>query len=138
MITKQVIRPDRLRQVPKQFNWIDHRLVREHYILRCGHAEWTLYLFLVTVGDYQGLSYYSNHSIQGLLSMDPETLAIARRNLVQADMIAFSPPLYQVLSLEQKNRIEQPPHALEKQETVRVNHGPEAIGEILRRLRGEA
>ncbi|MBF0427024.1 MAG: hypothetical protein HQL94_08805 [Magnetococcales bacterium] len=138
MTIKQIIRPDRLRQVPKQFNWVDHRLVRDGYICRCGHAEWALYLFLVTVGDCQGLSYYSDRSIQKLLSMDPETLVVARQKLVQADMIAFAPPLYQVLSLEPKNRMESIPYATEKREMIRTCHNPEAMKETLRRLWGIA
>ena len=138
MPIKQIIRPDRLRQVPRQFNWIDHRLVRDHHIRRCGHAEWTLYLFLVTVGDYQGLSYYSDRSVQKLLTMDQTTLEMARQNLIQADLIAFEHPMYQVLSLQAQHyrapQTGQPKH----QERAQENHGPEAIGLILRRLRGEA
>ncbi len=33
-IIKWVLNPDRLRQVPEHFSWLDHRLVREHYIER--------------------------------------------------------------------------------------------------------
>ena len=50
--------PDRVRRVPKQFSWLDHRLVRDHYIDRCAHGAAALYLFLVTVGDGKGMSYY--------------------------------------------------------------------------------
>jgi hypothetical protein len=35
-----------LRTVPKQFSWIDQRLVREHYIDALSHQACTLYLFL--------------------------------------------------------------------------------------------
>ncbi|MCK7492103.1 MAG: hypothetical protein MZW92_10960 [Comamonadaceae bacterium] len=31
-IAKRVLNPQRLRQVPEHFSWIDHRLVREHTI----------------------------------------------------------------------------------------------------------
>ena len=34
----------------------------------------------MTVGDYQGLSYYSDRSVQKLLNMDQETLETARIN----------------------------------------------------------
>ena len=146
MPIKQIIRPDRLRQVPRQFNWIDHRLVQDRHIQRCGHADWTLYLFLVTVGDYQGLSYYSDRSIQKLLSMNQATLWQARENLIKADFIAFDPPLYQILSLEVKrvahvrdqSRIAPTipqPHQPNMNEADHSNVGPEAIGLILRRLR---
>jgi len=57
MTLKRVLCPERLRQIPAQFSWVDHRLVRERYIERCDHSAMALYLFLVTVGDTQGLSY---------------------------------------------------------------------------------
>ena len=40
MIQKRFIRPERLRQVPPSFNWVDHRLVRDHYIERCDCTRW--------------------------------------------------------------------------------------------------
>jgi len=138
MPIKQIIRPDRLRQVPRQFNWIDHRLVGDRHIRRCGHADWTLYLFLVTVGDYQGLSYYSDNSIQKLLNMDQGTLDMARQNLLQADLIAFEPPIYQVLSLEIQRHAAPQRQPVQRRDNIQENHGPEAIGLILRRLRGES
>lgn len=138
MTIKRIIRPDRLRQVPRQFNWIDHRLVRDRHICRCGPQEWALYLFLVTVSDYQGLSYYSDRSIQKLLTMDQAVLELVRQNLVQADLIAFEAPLYQVLSLEAKANSTPTPRAIKRRETVQIHHGPESLGEILRRLQEES
>ena len=32
MIIKRVIRPERLRQIPPSFSWVDHRLVSGHFI----------------------------------------------------------------------------------------------------------
>jgi len=100
MIVKRVIRPERLRQVPVSFSWIDHRLVSQHFISRCEHGALALYLFLVTVADAQGLSYYSDASICRRLRMDPLALGAARQQLVQADLIAYQKPLYQVLALD--------------------------------------
>jgi hypothetical protein len=100
MIQKRLIRPDRVRQVPPSFNWIDHRLVRDHYIEQCDCTALALYLFLVTVSDVQGLSFYSDAGICRRLKIDPLQLSTARGQLEQAGMIAFRKPLYQVLSLE--------------------------------------
>jgi hypothetical protein len=50
------------------------------------------------------MSYYSDASIMSRLSMDPTTLGQARENLVQAGLIAFKKPLYQVLSLDKEKR----------------------------------
>jgi hypothetical protein len=100
MIEKRLIRPDRLRQVPPSFNWVDHRLVREHYIERCDCTSLALYLFLVTVSDAQGLSYYSDASLCRRLKIDPLQLSAARVQLEKAGLVAFRKPLYQVLSLD--------------------------------------
>jgi len=97
---KHVLNPERLRKVPPQFSWIDHRLVQENYFLRCDHSGWTLYLFLTSVADAQGLSYYSDASLMRRLKMDPLALSASRQQLVQAGLIAYEKPFYQVLSLE--------------------------------------
>ncbi len=99
MPTKIPIHPDRIRQVPKQFSWIDGRLVRDRHLDRCSHPAAALYLFLVTVSDAQGLSYYSDLSMGQRLNMDICTLAQARLELVQHELIAYKKPLYQVLDL---------------------------------------
>jgi hypothetical protein len=98
-IPKRLLQPDRQRQVPAHFSWVDHRLVREHYIEQADVCAWALYLFLVTVADAQGLSYYGDASIARRLHLDPERLARARRELISLDLIAYDPPLYQVLAV---------------------------------------
>jgi len=64
------------------------------------HPAAALYLFLVTVSDAKGLSYYGDESIMKCLCMDQSTLQNARSNLVQNGMIAWQKPLYQVLNLD--------------------------------------
>ena len=100
MMSKYPIVPQRVRRVPRQFSWIDQRLVREQHLDQCSHAAAALYLFLVTVGDARGLSYYADASIMQRLSMDQKTLQSARDDLVRVGLIAFKKPLYQVLSLD--------------------------------------
>jgi hypothetical protein len=97
---KRVLNPERLRKVPPQFSWIDHRLVQENYFLRYDHSSWTLYLFLTSVADADGLSYYSDASLMRRLKMDSLGLSASRQQLVQAGLIAYEKPLYQILSLE--------------------------------------
>jgi len=99
-IKKRVLCPERLRKVPAQFSWLDQRLVRQGYLGRCDHAAWTLYLVLVTVADAQGLSYYSDLSLQRMLRLEPAGLQAARAQLAQAGLVVYQQPLYQVLSLE--------------------------------------
>lgn len=101
MIHKRILRPDRLRQVPPSFSWVDHRLVRHNYISRCDCPALALYLFLITVSDVQGLSYYSQSALCRYLRLQPEGLTSARAQLQQTELIAYQKPLYQVLSLEE-------------------------------------
>jgi hypothetical protein len=100
MIRKRVLRPDRVRQVPPQFSWVDQRLVRDRYIAQCNNQALALYLLLVTVADAQGLSYYGDATISGLLSISLQQLERARRDLIGVGLIAYQRPLYQVLALD--------------------------------------
>ena len=100
MLIKRVLRPERLRRVPAQFSWIDQRLVREGYVGRCSPEALALYLFLVTVADAQGLSYYGDAALERCLSMEPARVAGARVALIDAGLIAWERPLYQVLALD--------------------------------------
>jgi len=91
--------PQQLRRIPPQFSWIDHRLVRDGYFERCSCEAMALYLFLVTVADLRGLSYYSQPSLMKQLKMGTVRFSQARMELIQLELIAYQHPLYQVLSL---------------------------------------
>ena len=96
---KHVLRPERLRQVPEQFSWIDQGLVQRHFIDRCDARAAALYLFLVAVSDAQGLSYYGESTLVARLHLNAEDLAAARTQLITLELIAYQAPLYQVLAL---------------------------------------
>lgn len=98
-ISKRALLPERLRTVPAHFSWLDHRLVREHFIEKAEVDAWALYLFLVTVADAHGLSYYADATLGRRLRLDPSRLARARAALIGLDLLAYEPPLYQILSL---------------------------------------
>ena len=98
-VVKRVLCPGRVRRVPDQFSWVDHRLVRDRHICGCDAEALALYLLLVTVGDAQGLSYSADATVARLLSLSPSAVARARRRLVAAGLIAYEHPIYQVLSL---------------------------------------
>ena len=124
MICKHLLRADRQRQIPPSFSWVDHRLIRHQHLAGCGHDAWALYLFLVTVADVQGLSYYSDASIGRHLKIDLVRLAAARQQLVRADLIAYRKPLYQVLSL---------PDAADAAARRPPSGQTQSVGDILRR-----
>jgi hypothetical protein len=106
MTIKRVLCPERIRQIPAQFSWVDHRLIRERHIERCDPPAAALYLFLVTVADAQGLSYYSDAALVRCLSMTAVRLSQARGDLIRVGLIAYQRPLYQVLSLDSPLHIE--------------------------------
>ena len=90
----------KLRHVPRQFSWVDQRLVRDRYIDQLSPQACALYLFLVTVADAQGLSYYAEASLCHRLSMTSTELHQARQALIQRGLVAYQHPLYQVLALD--------------------------------------
>ena len=100
MKTKTIPCPERLRHVPRQFSWIDQRLVRNRHIQGPTPRALALYLFLCTVADAEGLSYYSDASTGALLTCSGSELRAARAELVATGLIAYQSPFYQVLSLE--------------------------------------
>src|ERR1700689_5387427 len=99
-VFKRVLCKQRLRQVPRSWSWIDHRLVRDRHISRCSSNALALYLFLVTVADGEGVSYYADKTICRLLPpLDGGSLSRARAELIANQLIAYQPPLYQVLAI---------------------------------------
>ena len=99
MTHKKLICPHQLRIPPSQFSWLDQRLVRDNYIDQCDHQALALYLFLVTVADARGLSYYADVTLGRRLALKPSALEQARQSLITAQLIAYQTPLYQVLAL---------------------------------------
>jgi hypothetical protein len=137
MSHKFPICPDRIRSIAEQFSWVDHRLVRDRHIELLSHEAATLYLFLITVADCQGLSYYADASLCERLVMDAQTLACARACLLKSRLVAYKRPLYQVLALDgvldTPKRISVPGEI-----TAREDVGTLAIDKILASLAGGA
>ena len=126
MVEKRLLCPQRRRRTPAQFSWLDHRLVRERRLEHCPVEAWALYLFLVTVADARGLSYYSDASLTARLPLDRRALRTAREALIGADLVAFEPPLYQVLSLD---------HDAPPTPAPRRSAAPRRLSEVLEQLR---
>ena len=99
MIRKELVSPSRLRRMPEGFGWVDHRLVRKGYFKDRSRESLALYLFLITVGDAEGLSYYSQESLRVNLNFTHTELFSSRQELVKAELIAYRSPFYQVLEL---------------------------------------
>lgn len=101
MIKKHLLIPDRVRRPPREgFSWIDRRFLRD-YASKLTADALLLYFFLTAVSDRQGLSFYSDATLAVRLRMRETTVVAAREQLLIHDLLAYSPPLTQVLSLPQ-------------------------------------
>jgi hypothetical protein len=129
---KTLLIPSRRRRVPRRFSWIDQRLVRERHISRCTSEGLALYLFLVTVADAEGLSFYGDGSIARLLGWSEAQLNQARAGLVRAGLVAFRAPLYQVLSLDAAAPSHAEPPAPQPVSHARARAELRSLGTILR------
>jgi|SRR6476660_2719241 hypothetical protein len=127
-MNKKLLAPERLRQLPSQFSWIDQQLVRGGHLRDCDHSAWALYLFLATVADSQGLSYYSEASIGHWLQVDLERLQAMRQSLIDVGLLVYRKPLYQLLALPKPQGLTAGPR------TGQVH----SIGELFRKLAGGA
>jgi hypothetical protein len=96
---KTLPNPARCREIPAQFSWVDHRLVRDGYFEKCSCEALALYLFLLTVADEKGVSYYGQTRLMKQLKLDNFRLLSARDELVRNQLISYQKPLYQVLNL---------------------------------------
>ena len=97
------------------FSFIPHDFVIKGFLAALNQQELLLYFLLVTVGDRNGLSYYSQDKLCILLHMTLDELIIARNSLIDKSLIAFDGFMFQVLSLPDKPLIS-PPKALTTRE----------------------
>ncbi len=104
-MVKKIILLERRRKIRTPFSWIDQRIFQENYIRLCNSKSLGLYLFLILVSDQEGLSYYSDESICKRLSINLKELFDLRMNLIQADLIAYQRPIYQVLSVRTEKEV---------------------------------
>ena len=128
---RQPILPQRQRHIPPHFSWIDHRLVRDGHVQGRSAAALALYLFLVTVADADGLSWYSDAGLCQQLSWSAAQLQQARAELQKVGLIAYRQPLVQVLDLA-------PTSAPTLSQSRRSGGEAAAVGDILKRLMGGA
>jgi hypothetical protein len=102
-----VLVPQRIREVPTSFAWIDHRIRSEGFLGQLRPEDIGLYLFLVLAADQNGLSCWRLDRIERAVScFDRHALWDARTRLTELDLIAYRPwrkgnpdGSYQVLSV---------------------------------------
>ena len=102
MIKNIIVCPDRVRKISGSFAFIEHRFLRDGFWASLDHHELLLYMFLVIVGDRNGISFYSYDKICTLLRVSVDEHVLARDSLIEKDLIAFDGKFFQVLSLPEK------------------------------------
>ncbi|MBW2217076.1 MAG: helix-turn-helix domain-containing protein, partial [Deltaproteobacteria bacterium] len=66
------------------------------------HQELLVYIFLVLVGDRNGISYYSYDKLCTALRICVDDYILARNGLIKKDLIAFDGHIFQILSLPEQ------------------------------------
>ena len=112
MWERKILDSTRVRKIQGSFSWIDHRLITGGFLSDLSSIEILLYLFLVAVCDRNGLSFYHQDKIASVLKIDLVSLGKAREGLVQRSLLAYEPPLYQILSLPARPVIPLPPEEI--------------------------
>ncbi len=125
MYEKRVINKERIRKISGSFSWIDHRFINHGFIKELDSTEILLYLFLVTVGDRYGLSFYRDDTICRLLKIDKASLWLARDKSILGSLIEYKDGMYQVLEL---------PRGIFVDEVHSSRKGISRVGDILREV----
>lgn len=91
--------PTRIRKIEGTFSWIDHRLVTRGWFDVLSREEILLYLWWTTVGDKNGVSFYSDEKTACRLKVSTTEIRLARQGLIEKGLIAYREGIVQVLSL---------------------------------------
>jgi hypothetical protein len=95
--------PTRIRKIEGTFSWIDHRLITQGWFDLLGHNEILLYLWWTTVGDRNGVSFYSDEKTACRLKISVGEILLARHGLMEKGLIAFRNGVVQVLPLPRRS-----------------------------------
>jgi len=128
MIKKQPLIHHRVRKINGSFAWISHGFLRQGFWGSLTHHELLLYLFLIMVGDRQGISYYGYDKICSLTAITTDEYVLARNGLIDKDLIAFDGRFFQVLSLPQ--RVPAPPLVTKRDKDPQ---GPVTVSRIIQK-----
>jgi hypothetical protein len=98
-MNRQPVRPDRVRCIRRGFAVIPNRFLHDGFFASLTHLERSVYLFLILAGDRNGVSYYGYERICSSVEIPVEDFLLARKALIDKDLIATDGTRCQVLSL---------------------------------------
>jgi len=129
MIERTPLIAHRVRKINGSFAFIEHRLLRDGFWASLDHHELLLYLFLVIVGDRNGMSFYTYDKICALLRVPVDEYILARNSLIEKDLIAFDGQFFQVLSLPE-NVVNTSCSPLKEEEEME-KHDPATVHQLI-------
>jgi len=123
MLTKRILKQDRIRKIAGGFSFIPHRFLADGFLASLEQPEILLYLFLILAGDRYGLSCYSYDAICTLLQLNLGEYIAARDGLIDKDLIDFDGRIFQVLDL--------PSHPVKRAKSA-DDEDPAVVSQIIR------
>lgn len=97
------LEPRRVRYPKGAYGWADQKIVTEGYLQALGCPGALVYLFLCTVGNREGLSFWSRSRMARILNLTLEAIDEALRALIAADLIAVTDRIVQVLPVPSRS-----------------------------------
>lgn len=91
------LEPRRIRSPRGAYGWVDLRIVIDGHLQALDPSAALTYLFLCVVGNREGISFWSRSRMGRILNLPVETVEIALQTLVEADLIAATDRVVQVL-----------------------------------------
>lgn len=91
------LEPRRIRYPKGAYGWVELRLVTEGHLQALDPSSALVYLFLCTVGNREGVSFWNRSRMARTLNLSLETVDAALRTLAGADLIAATERIVQVL-----------------------------------------
>jgi hypothetical protein len=91
------LEPRRIRYPKGAYGWVELRMVTEGHLQALDPSCALVYLFLCTVGNREGISFWSRSRTACTLNLSLETVDTALRTLAEADLIAATARVVQVL-----------------------------------------
>lgn len=95
----EVIDPTRVRKPCGPYGWVDLRIATEGHLERLGSHAALVYLFLCTVGNRTGVSFWSHDRMARAVGLPRNAVQSLLEQLVTANLIVCSGRFTQVLPL---------------------------------------
>lgn len=95
----ELLEPRRVRSPKGAYGWVDLRIVTKGHLQALNPAAALTYLFLCTVGNREGVSFWSRPRMARLLNLSQDCVDCAIQALCAADLIAATERIVQVLPI---------------------------------------